>query len=318
LRRVDGFSGGTANTDGMWAKTYRRIADECCETVLIGSSRVVFDFDLSVLAEELGGRHPIQLALEGTTPRPFLRALAEDPQFDGFLIIGVTPGLFFSPRVGIRADVIEYTRNQTPSQRIGQELSEPLERMLSLMDTDAALWTRVGRLPWPIGDGMPPKFAQPHKVMTLRGDRQAGLFWRIERDPAYQQTVRDTSRFFAAIPMPPPAEAEIAALVEEARIGIETIRARGGEVVFVRPPSRNSARARERSKFPRRNTWDVLLERTHSVGIHFEDIEELQGLELPESSHLAVHEKAGFTRAIGRHLRPVYDRWRARADSSVD
>jgi len=190
--------------------------------------------------------------------------------------------------------------------------------MLSLMDTDAALWTRIGRLPWPIRDGMPPKFAQPHKVMTLRGDRQAGLFWRIERDPAYQKTVRDTSRFFAAIPLPPPTEAEIAALVEEARIGIETIRARGGEVVFVRPPSRDPARARERSKYPRRNTWDVLLERTHSVGIHFEDVEELQGLELPESSHLAVHEQAGFTRAIGRHLRPVYDRWRARADCSVD
>ena len=46
------------------------------KTVLIGSSRVLFDVQLPVW-EKLAGERPIQLAIEGTSSVPVLEDLAE-------------------------------------------------------------------------------------------------------------------------------------------------------------------------------------------------------------------------------------------------
>ncbi len=56
------------NSDGLWAMQRRRINEgEGSATVLIGSSRVLFDIQLPVW-ERLAGERPIQLAFEGTSP----------------------------------------------------------------------------------------------------------------------------------------------------------------------------------------------------------------------------------------------------------
>jgi hypothetical protein len=49
---------------------------------------------------------------------------------------------------------------------------------------------------------------------------------------------------------------------------------------------------------PRDLTWDVLLERTGSLGLHFQDHEEMQGYWLPEWSHLSAAEADRFTEAF--------------------
>ena len=45
-------------------------------------------------------------------------------------------------------------------------------------------------------------------------------------------------------------------------------------------------------------TWDVLLRRTGAPGIHFEDYPELQGMELPEWSHLTHADAERYTAAL--------------------
>ena len=50
-----------------------------------------------------------------------------------------------------------------------------------------------------------------------------------------------------------------------------------------RAPTTNASR----STVPREQTWDRLLRETGAFGIHFEDYPEMQGLELPEWSHLS-------------------------------
>src|ERR1700741_1584175 len=69
------------NTYGLWAMQRRRIdAGGGSAPVLLGASRVFFDIQLPVW-ERLAGRPPIQLAIEGTSPLPFLEDLADDPLF---------------------------------------------------------------------------------------------------------------------------------------------------------------------------------------------------------------------------------------------
>ena len=57
-----------------------------------------------------------------------------------------------------------------------------------------------------------------------------------------------------------------------AKAAVDKIRARGGDVVFVRPPSAPQLRVNEEAQVPKAKGWDVLLRNTHSVGIHIDDL----------------------------------------------
>ena len=69
-------------------------------------------------------------------------------------------------------------------------------------------------------------------------------------------------------------------------------------MLFVRPPSSGPYLEMEHKVFPREPTWDALLAATGAQGIHFEDYPELQGLELPEWSHLTQADAERFTVAL--------------------
>src|SRR3954471_24653237 len=58
-------------------------------TVFIGSSRIKYDLDIATW-ESLTGTHAIQLAMVGSSPRPFFDDLANDPRFKGRLIVDIT------------------------------------------------------------------------------------------------------------------------------------------------------------------------------------------------------------------------------------
>jgi len=300
--RAYGATPGYRNSDGAWAQQRRRIdAGEGGKTVLIGSSRVLFDVQLPVW-EKLSGERPIQLALEGTSPLPILEDLAADPAFTGRLLIGVTPGLFFSG-FALRGDAVAYYHDQGPSQRSGHWLSAHLlEPWLAFYDPDFALATVVQRQPWPPRPGlhaMPPV----RKLAVHDADRNTRMWHKLEADPAYRDAARAT--WAARFSRPPPpmdtpakAQAVIDAQIARAVVAVRQLRSRGVPVLFVRAPSTGPYYASEQRDFPRALTWDLLLQRTASPGIHFEDYRQLQGYAQPEWSHLSASEADRFTAAL--------------------
>lgn len=290
------------NSDGAWAQQRRRINEgEGGRTVLIGSSRVLFDVQLPVW-EKITGERPIQLALEGTSPVPVLEDLAADPDFTGRVLVGVTPGLFFSGRA-TRGDVIEYYHDQGPSQRSGHWLSQHLlEPWLAFYDPDFALATVVKRQAWPARPGV---FAPPEvrKLRMQDADRNTRMWRKLETDPDYRAMVRRTwaARLFKPPPnmdTPAKAQASIDAQIARATAAVKTLRSRGVEVLFLRAPSIGPLYAAEERNLPRTQTWDRLLQATGAPGIHFQDYPQLQGYEQPEWSHLSASEADRFTAAL--------------------
>ena len=94
--------------------------------------------------------------------------------------------------------------------------------------------------------------------------------------------------------------ATVASQVERMRVAVERIRARGGEVVFVRPPSSPELRGFEERTVSRARGWDTLLAYARVRGVHFDDYPEMQGLVLPENSHLSRACATVFTDAYVR------------------
>ncbi|MDR6841706.1 hypothetical protein [Pseudoxanthomonas sacheonensis] len=314
--RAFGATPGYRNSNGAWAEQRRRINEgEGGKTVLIGSSRILFDVQLPEW-ERATGERPIQLALEGTSAVPALEDLAADPDFTGRLVVDVTPGLFFSG-FAYRGEAISHYHKQGPSQRSGHWLSKRLlEPYFAFYDPDFALATVIRRQDWPPRPGLR-KDTRVRKLMTQdSGDRNTHIWRKVEVDPQYRALARSIWAENFTGPPPPmmdtPEKARklMETQIERAVKAIATLRARGVRVVFVRPPSDGEYYAFEQKTTPRARTWDVLLQRTGTPGIHFEDYPQLQGYELPEWSHLTAADAKRFTTALA----PLVEQEFARAE----
>ena len=285
------------DTPSLWAIQRRRATGD--RTVLIGSSRMYFDVNLRAWAEAAGGPRPIQLALVGTSPRGILTQLAADTAVRGLVVVGVTPGIFFRTRRGYLGDFPERAGRESPSEWLGQRLFMAVERVFAFPDWDTQLGTILERQPLPLREGMSLDRAV-RKVSRIRADRQAWLEPRILEDSAYRQLVRDIWMDGGDSPVRPPSPPpdSVTALIAELRRDVGRIRARGGDVAFVRFPSSGRVLERERRDFPRAPYWDRLARELDAVAIHYDDHPALARYDTPEWSHLSREDAVRFTRAL--------------------
>ena len=306
-----GATPGIRNSDGLWAIQRRRIDNgEGNATVIVGDSRVYFDVELDVW-EELDGTRPIQLAFEGTSALRFMEDLAADPKFTGRLLVGIAPEVFFEAH-GYHAAALKYAHNESPSQRVGQWLSMRLiEPFVAFYDPDFALPAVLKRQPWFDRPGRPTRL-DVRKLSVTEIDRNTHIWGKVENDSEYRALARRIwSQKFVPSEDDAPADKlqrTINEQIDRAAKVVATLRARGVEVLFVRPPSAGPYLEYDNRLFPRATTWDVLLAKSGAPGIHFEDYAELQGLELPEWSHLTHADAKRFTAAL--HAIVVRDFWK--------
>lgn len=296
-------AGDFKNTPALWAEQRRRATGDA--TVLIGSSRIFFDTDLDVWQEATGER-PVQLALEGTSPEPFLADLAADESFHGTAIVGVTAPIFFTG-YNYRKEVLGYARNETPSQRADHVLSKQLEKAFAFIDEQ----TRPKRLLFltslPLRPGMEER-VDVRKLEVLTEDRNAQLWARLTDDEDYRALAKYVWENFLRDQAPPPGpngeppppmpDAAINEMIGKIKASVEAIRARGGDVAFVRFPYEGAFTQAEDMGFPRERFWDRLVADTRSAGITWHDYPELQGYYLPEWSHLSSDEATRYTNAL--------------------
>ena len=296
-----GVKPGIRNTYALWALQRRLIdAGRGSATVLVGASRVYYDIQLPVW-ERLEGQRPIQLSYEGTSPLTYLEDLAADPQFVGRALIGVEPDLFFSG-YEYRGGAVRYTRKESPSEYIGQQLSMRLiEPYIAFDDPDFALKTVLQRQAWPERPGRH-VYLEPRKLGYHEVDRNSYVWDKVSDDPQYRELWHRIWRegFAPGPDDPSPAQAlktEKDQIARAARV-VEKLRTRGVKVLFVRMPSSGEYLDYENRNFPRARTWAALLEATGAQGIHFEDYPELQGYDLPDWSHMSRPEAERFTAAL--------------------
>jgi len=298
--RAWGAEPAIRNSPGLWAIQRGRLDHgEGHKTVIIGSSRMLFDVQLPVW-EQVGGERPIQLAIEGTSPLPVMEQLADDPKFTGQLVIGVAPDLFFTGATYM-ADKFELYPKETPSERVAQWLSMTLlEPWLAFYDEDFALIKVLKRQAWPAREGVP-NFLSVRKLSVGQADRNTHMWSKVENDPEYARLCQKIwAQHFGDVPFGSEEvlHKKIVEQIDRAAQAAAKLRARGVPMVFVRAPTDADYRADENRWFPRATTWNVLLEKTGVPGIHFEDYPAMQGLRVPEWSHLATADAEKYTAAL--------------------
>jgi hypothetical protein len=300
----------------LWATELNKIASVGDQKVVfIGSSRILFDTQKDIWRKH-SEREPIMLGVQGATPLPMLRHIVEETDYKGLLIVGVAPDLFFWTNKeedwswNRIKTLIEYSKDRTYAQRINQHLSIPLQKSFAFYRDGDENWAddvdlknllknaRWGERPRPLS----PPFYNFEEVSI---DRNVDMSAKTAKDTALANAV---IRAWGLDEWE--AEAEDSVEFDKMKKDIEIKKndvlnyflkfaaqytERGGTIVLVRCPSRGKYRELEQRDFPREHFWDSLVYKSKLPAIHFEDYSQLQGLNLPELSHLSKKDAEYFT-----------------------
>lgn len=297
MRSAGLAAGDLDDSNDHWAVARRSLATGSENTVaIVGDSRIWFDTDLAVW-EEMTGTRPVQLAVEGTNGRYFLSDLAADERFKGLAVVGLADMLFFGLREGLRFAALERGRTQSYAQRWGVALHKELSRHVALLDQMYTPQRLIRTLDLPSRPRVITPRMMPWKLSETFDDRQTFMWPRVITDHQLRDATRNTWMGLVNFALPPLTPEIVDRVIADAVRDVQRIRARGGEVVFVRPPSGGALLDAERKRLPRAQGWDRLVRETGAVGVHWEDHAAMQGLDVPEWSHLTRESATRYTRA---------------------
>jgi hypothetical protein len=246
MRSLGLVAGDLDDGQTHWAAERRKIDRGDVSVAIVGASRILFNTDLDEF-ERLTGVRPVQLALAGTPPAPFLADLADDPDFTGLAIVGVTPAPFFRRGPGRSTSALKFAHTQSPASRWGHDLMQPLQRVFAFLDDEYRLARHFERAPLPrrIAYGEP--YDDVWKLSVSDEGRQFFLWDRVETDPVVRA---HAIHGWLAMPNAPVQQKQIDATIANVARSVAKIRAKGGEVVFVKSPASGALLQRELTSLP--------------------------------------------------------------------
>lgn len=302
--RSEGYLSELDDNKALWAIQRAKVDKLTTEDViLLGSSRVHFDIQLNEWEASTGIR-PVMLASDGTTPTPVFQDIVENSQFNGTVIIGVAPGLFFSqPEKGFMWDRpskrLQHYYEQTYAQRANHYLSVPLERNFSFLNASEEEWsddidlkTLVNNIT--IGNRIPKGRPPFNNFGFVDEDRNVTMFEKTKTDTAFANGIIKIWLGGAARRPAPVLDS----VVLYYKPLLATFKKRGGNVIFLRCPSSGANRELEHKTIPRTAYWDTLIQQTEAFGYHFEDYPTLNQFICPEQSHLFTPDARVFTKEL--------------------
>lgn len=283
------------------------------DVVIIGSSRVLFDFQLNEWEQE-SGRRPVMLAIVGSSPLPVLKDIADNSRFAGTLIVGYTPGLYFSPPSDkydmwkSPSESVRHYHKRTYAERLGHWLSIPLHYTFAFLQNspephynELDLGTLIKRLP--VSQRVPDISPFPF-FSTIDLDRNVTMLERMTTDTAYANLVTGFWSYVMKQMPPPPAFLGLREPVMQITMeSIEKLKARGVRIIYVRCPAQGPFLEAEDMLTPRTEFWDHLIKTADVPGYHFTDYEFMQRYHLPEWSHLSTPDAKLFTRDFVQQLK---------------
>ena len=193
-----------------------------------------------------------------------------------------------------------YEKNGKPSQLTGLWLDRWLQNYLAFMDADY----RLSRWAPRFDNGLAQRRRQSlRRRLEDFGGLPGPAIFHVGSDSRPTPICRGHARHawdgFKGPNIPPALANKVIARTAEA---VRRIRARGGDVIFIRPPSAPQLRVNEQKRIPRELGWDRLLIGANAKGIHADDLPQAQNLVLPEWSHLSHKCATVFTDAYVRRL----------------
>ena len=305
MQHMPGNVDGYTNFTIQWAEERRKLdePDNDTRVLLMGSSRMLWAADIDILEQELGTR-PLQLAIAGTGPALMLQSIVDDTNFDGLVLVGVTPFLFNRLNEGFfGGDALRWYEGVSPSENSGYKIHSFLSNHFGFLDDGFKLFQLIDHYSdLPEREGAWDLNAGEWKLGIHYADRQTDMWPPVEVEGSFdnEQILAFWMRGLSRDPESPEKMQEMAGeAVEFFAPLVEKLRERGGDVVFIRMPGNGKYLEHDLATDYRGLTWDPMTEGFGAVSINSMDYPELSSeLSIPEWSHLSRQSQDDFSRRI--------------------
>ncbi|NNF66119.1 MAG: hypothetical protein HKM98_01270 [Gammaproteobacteria bacterium] len=306
MLHLPGDVDGHTNFTKQWAEERRKldVPGHDHRVLLLGSSRLLWATDLDILEQSLGTR-PLQLTIAGTGPALMFKGVVEDTDFDGLVLIGVTPFLFNRLNAGFFGkDALRWYDGASPSERIGHRIHTFMSAHLGFLDDGFKLFDLIDHYSdFPEREGVYDLSAGEWKLGRHFADRQTDMWAPIETRGSFdnEQILAFWMRGLNRRPPAPPER--MAKMVQEAveffTPLVEQLRERGGDAVFIRMPSDGKYLENDLASNHRELIWDPMAAQIDALWINTMDYPELSSeLDIPEWSHMTRQSQDDFSRRI--------------------
>ncbi len=269
------------------------------DTVLLGASRIQLGWSLQTFRDEIQGAKTVQLAVDGSSPWAILEDIATNTNFAGTLIVSMQASKVLSiNHANTLGHVNYFSRSWNNNTRINFLIDDFLQRFLvtrqSLygLEHNALLILDGKSLPDTRNYLKTSRERERHadyRLVDIKEHRAERIRRLLEADADFIQPSADEWRRNLG---------KLDGFVRQ-------ITSRGGKVVFLRFPTSDETWAREQEMLPREKYWDDMVTSVSGTWIHFQDVEDLEGFDLPDTSHIDQKDRRAFTRIWLKKLRDM-------------
>ncbi len=275
----------------LWSLQRQRVySTKKIPLAIIGASRIEFGIDLPLIKELLPKYQPVMLAINAKYPIAVLEHLANDTAFKGVVLCDIdSMGLALNFR-DMAADYVHYFDTQwTPSWRAHREL-------LTLWQQ----WAVIANPDFSVVNTIKHSFAanEPmHPYYFFKKDRSGYLDFTKTDVTAVLRHFEETLTNQEAM-RPLVAPEQWLHDLDAVNQWVRQIQARGGDVIFYETPTSGTLRKLQAMVYPREQYWDRFAAITPAKTLNYADEPRLAALHLPDQSHVDMHDRADYTRAL--------------------
>lgn len=283
---------------GIWADQRSRVNDlDSTDVLILGSSRAHFDININ-LWDSLTGRSPLQLAYPGSSPYFPLEDIVNNTNFNGLLVIGVSPGLFFSVKdswgAGRGKALVDHYQERTYAEVFSHRLYVLIDPHFSYLQDELTLKSLLQRKIFPNRDSVEHPVIWPPMV-RMDKYRNIRMIPEMETDSVLQQKQKDI--WFN--PNPKNRDRDSIDVIMNHYVSLaKKFGERGGKVVFIRAPISGFYVDTEYELYPRAEYWDRLIRECECRGYHYADHPKSRKMIPPEWSHLNRKDSDAYTRIL--------------------
>jgi len=277
--------------------------------IVIGASRILLGADMNTLRQETG-LEPVQLSVLGSSPVTVLAGLAADPTITGTILVDYYDGFAMADTALLYQKAYERKLASNPLLTIGDNIEVRLTELVR----DNLRSYAGGAMPFSsLRFAVSGKKRQLYLTTLPDRSRQAD-YSRVPMPAFYHRNVmRSLDMIFDA--NTPDLENVLRQKVSQVtrvdnrqflreslgvRRMVETIRKRGGRVIFVKMPTSGLVEEIESRQFPRNEFWVPFLQLVEAPGIWTPDWLDAFSVNTPDGSHVDFRDRIHFTRTLIR------------------
>ncbi|MCA9116868.1 MAG: hypothetical protein KDA79_17435, partial [Planctomycetaceae bacterium] len=280
----------------LWSYHRSKLGKSKREVACLGTSRTVCGFATAEFYRRFPEYNLRLLAVSGLKPAAALLDLARDPNFCGIVLCDVTWTDFRQANLESQQEYVDYYQNEyRAAAQLETQISLWLRERLVILSPEA----RPKLILRSLLSGRAPPVSGFH---ITKPDRSRISDYHLRPEHVRRKREAEAARYRKKAARrrtrPAPVTAEWLSEVRSFREPVEQIRARGGEVVFVRYPTSGERLAYTSLFYPRELYWDQIGPQTTARTIYYADYPELDPGDLADTSHLDKRQAPRFTNGL--------------------